>query len=114
MTIKQYKNTYAKYKKYYKEYRAWKKRVRPWMSSYRNAKSRCENKSYVSYNRYGGRGIKFMLTEEEIKKLWFRDKAYLLKRPSIDRIDNDGNYKYNNCRFIEKYDNRKKSSFGCI
>ena len=38
---------------------------------------------------------------EEIKKLWFESCAWRLKRPSIDRIDNDGDYTYDNCRFIE-------------
>ena len=30
--------------------------------------------------------------------MWFRDKAHNLKKPSIDRIDNDGDYEYNNSR----------------
>ena len=83
--------------------------TKPWSSSYRKAKERCNDKNSNIYHRYGGRGIKFLLTREEIRDLWFRDKAHNLKKPSIDRIDNDGDYEYNNCRFIELSENIKRN-----
>ncbi len=73
----------------------------PWRNCFRKAKYRCICLTNKDYKYYGGRGIKFLLTLEEIKHLWFRDKAYLMKRPTIDRRNNNGNYKYSNCRFIE-------------
>lgn len=33
--------------------------------------------------------------------MWFRDHANCLKYPSINRKDNDGNYTFENCEFIE-------------
>lgn len=74
---------------------------RPWKRTFMNIRDRCSNINHRCYKNYGGRGIKCQITTDEIKKLWFRDEAYLMKRPSIDRIDNNGNYEYNNCRFIE-------------
>ena len=77
----------------------------PWKQHFKSAHQRCVNVNRTGYKYYGGKGIKFKLSIEEIKFLWFRDKAYNLKRPSIDRKDNDGNYELSNCRFIELLDN---------
>jgi len=85
----------------------WRKN-HPWLSSYYSAYARCTDPNKENYNRYGGRGIRFRITKKEIKALWFRDKAYLMKKPSIDRIDNDGDYCFENCQFIEFFDNTQK------
>jgi len=108
------KNSINKYRRIHPEI-ARKSRIKlkiekPWIKHYNKAKQRCTNKNNNRYYCYGQRGIKFNLTQEEIKELWFRDKAYLLNRPSIDRIDNDKNYTYDNCRFIELSENLKKSN----
>jgi len=81
----------------------------PWYLVWYNLKKRCTNSKCSSYKNYGGRGIGFLLSLQTIKKLWFRDKAYLMKRPSIDRIDNNSHYTYENCRFVELSENVKKS-----
>jgi hypothetical protein len=80
----------------------------PWKRTLRNAKQRCTSQNVDNYERYGGRGIKCLITEDEIKELWFRDKAYNMKKPSIDRKDNDENYTFDNCRFIEFGENAAK------
>lgn len=80
----------------------------PWLRSYYSLKQRCNDKNHNRYKYYGERGIKSLITKDEIKSLWFRDEAWKLKRPSIDRKDNDGNYEYSNCRFIELSKNCSK------
>jgi len=57
--------------------------------------------------KYFARGIRCLISLEEVKSLWIRDKANLLKRPSIDRI-NGGHYKLENCRFIEFRENASR------
>lgn len=87
-------------KNYYKKY--------PWKRTLTNIRQRCNNQKMSRYKDYGGRGIKCLITEEEIKQLWFRDKAYKMEKPSIDRINNDGNYTFNNCQYIELFENHQK------
>ena len=86
----------------------WKKR--PYMYSFYASRQRCNNKNHGSYKWYGGRGIKFLLSQSDVEFLWNRDKASSMKCATIDRIDNNGNYEVINCRFMEKSDNLIKSN----
>jgi hypothetical protein len=93
----------------------------PWKYTLYYIKKRCSITTNHAYKDYGGRGIKCFITQEELKHLWFRDKAYNMKKPSIDRINNDSNYCLENCRYIElsentikrnhEYFNKKKVKF---
>jgi len=73
----------------------------PWKIVFNSIKQRCNNSKNNRYKYYGGRGIKCLITAEELKELWYRDKAYLMEKPSIDRENNNKHYVYSNCRFIE-------------
>ena len=77
----------------------------PWMPHYTYARRRCE-----IGGAYYKKGIKFLLTKEELMFIWFRDKGYLLNNPTIDRKDSKGNYELSNCQFIEMLDNVGKES----
>lgn len=91
---------------------------RPWMKKFYGAKQRCNNPRAVGFNYYGGRGIKMLLTPEEIGAIWKRDGADFMVKPSLDRIDPDGNYEFSNCRFIEHRENsgrrRNMRPSGCL
>lgn len=74
---------------------------KPWLVSLNKSRARCNNPKQHGFENYGGKGIKCLLSKEEVQKLWFRDKAWLLKKPSIDRKNSSRNYIFDNCRFIE-------------
>ena len=83
------------------------KKETPWLLTWYRARARCGKllhlKSSICY-----RDIKCIISKEEIKELWFRDKAYLMEKPSIDRIDPLGYYTKYNCRFIELSENSSR------
>lgn len=81
------------------------RRRNPWARPREWARRRCVDPKHREYKGYGGRGIKFDLTMAEAKALYKRDKGFLLDKPSLDRIDPDGDYTYDNCRFRELMDN---------
>ena len=82
----------------------------PWLTHYDSAKTRCNNPKCREYKYYGGRGIRFLLTEKEIESLYKQDKASEMEDPSIDRIDNNGDYCFDNCRFIEHSVNAREGA----
>lgn len=67
-----------------------------------NMKTRCLNKNNVKYKNYGGRGI--TICDEWINNFanfhyWALNNGFE-EGLSLDRIDVNGNYEPNNCRWI--------------
>jgi len=81
---------------------------RRWINHLYGARQRCNNSKHHAFKYYGGKGIKCLLTKEDIEKLWHRDNANALKIPSINRKDSNKDYTFENCEFIEREVNSKE------
>lgn len=81
-----------------------------WYNSWGNMKSRCLNVNNPKYKRYGGRGIKLCEEWQSIQGFskW-AEKGWKPKM-SIDRIDNNGDYCPENCRWVSVSENSRKKS----
>lgn len=79
----------------------WRKR-NPWARYVEWARRRCactDPKKWWPF--YGAKGIQVRLNAKDLQVIWFRDEAFKLKKPSLDRINPDKDYTPDNVRFIE-------------
>lgn len=83
---------------------------------WRSMRQRCSNPKTINYHNYGGKGIK--VCEDWSKDFmifynWAMENGYS-ENLSIDRINPDGNYEPDNCRWAsckEQNNNRHSNKF---
>lgn len=74
----------------------------PFYRAWYNLKDRCKNPKSPSYSWYGARGISYDPDWELFKNFYVDMFPSWKEGLSIDRIDNDGNYSKDNCKWSTK------------
>ena len=94
--------------------------ITPEHKAWKNMKQRCLNPNNKRYSDYGGRGIticdRWLNLDNFLADMGSRPTA----KHSLDRIDNDGDYQKDNCKWstrVEQENNKRSNrliTIGCV
>ena len=76
-------------------------------------KERCNNKNFIKYDCYGGRGIKVCKRWMKFEN-FYKDMGHPPARKSLERIDNNRGYNPSNCKWatqLEQMQNTRVNKF---
>ena len=77
----------------------------PLYGTWRQMKRRCYDKKEIGYANYGGRGIRVCGRWLESFAHFLSDMGERPEKMDLDRIDNDGDYGPDNCRWSTRSEN---------
>lgn len=76
----------------------------PLYQTWLNMKNRCSNPKSQDWSRYGGRGIKVCAEWANDFECFVNDMGDRPKGYTLDRVDTNGDYCKDNCRWANKYE----------
>lgn len=87
-------------------------KISPTYRSWLCLRRRCNDKNWINYSHYGGRGIKVCNRWSRSFKNFLLDMGIRPTGKTIDRVNNSGNYTPSNCKWSTWSEQNQNRSFG--